>query len=101
MGGREPIQQQRLNLVVPKKESRGCLSAFCLQEFSLFFEDASDLTKRYFVFTSKDKTKEAGCHPDPCSPYLNEAEMKNFSPEGFLIHFHMLFLIIYRSRNTH
>jgi len=39
-----------------------------------------------------------------CSPYLKEACMKSFSPEGFLIlfsHFIIYYFIIYWSRTTH
>lgn len=69
---RRPIQQQRPDLVIPGKESRGQSSASCWQEFSLF-EDASALTKLYFfVFIAKDNTKQAGCPRNPCSPHLNE-----------------------------
>lgn len=74
--GRKCIQQQRLTLVIPEKESRGRSSCILSQEpcVCLFFEDASNLTKHYFfVFVSKDKTKQGGCHPNLWGPNLNEA----------------------------
>lgn len=60
--------------VIPKKESRGQSLCIIFARVQSFLWRWLLLRKHYlFLFISKDRAKEAVCHPNPCSPYLNEA----------------------------